>query len=857
MWGDPGIGKTALLEHAIGAAGDFTVLSCRGTRLESGLAFAGIHALLWPVLDGVDTLPEPQRTALRSALGCDETPVDRFLVGGAVLALVCRLAEQRPVLVVADDAQWLDEATAQCLAFVSRRLRTVRAAVLLATYEDPACGTWDQLPAVEVRGLDDDSARLLAAATAPGLDEVSIRRTIRAAAGNPLALAELALTPPVPGEQIAVGPRLRRAFTARIEALATSTRALLLLAAAEDRGDRQVLQQAGVDAVAWDEALRSGLLGVQGDRVRFRHPLIRTVVYENAPASERKAAHRLLARVLSGRNAEDFGTRHLAAATDNADELVAWHLAAAADGADEDVAGLLEKAAGRAQARGGCATAARALGRAAELSPDPADAARRLARGARAAWEAGQVDLAREYLLRAEELAGEAAVGELSEGLRGLIEFAHGDQERAFRYLTGDMRVVSDQDTAVELGTMAVRAGWSAGRTGLQAEALRQLGGRADPLLFEPASGAVVRDDDLRLDSWRVTPPAPLCVAWGVERSVSEALGRQIAELRRTDSVTALAAVLAQTVTLDIAQGDWSRAAASAEEGMRLAEEIGADHLATQCRNCLGWLAAVRGDEQTVASLAERSREVSVPRGVRVLTAAATWNLGMSALFAGRPEEALEHLSRLTEPEHDASHPTFALLAAVDTVEAAVHAGQPDAAEPHANLVRDWAERTGAAWAVSAGHLTRALLTSEPEEEFRLALAVPGASARPFAHARTRLLFGEWLRRARRRTEARAQLGEAAATFQRLGATPLLERATSEQELTEQPRGAAHLLTSQELRVARLAREGLTNREIAAQLLISPRTVGHHLSNVFPKLGVVTRAELSHIDFDGSMRLTR
>ncbi|MFC0105938.1 ATP-binding protein [Kibdelosporangium aridum] len=845
LWGDPGIGKTTLLEYATEAAApEFTVLSCRGTRLESGLAFAGIHELLWPVMDRVASLPQPQGNALRGALGYVAAPADRFLVGAAVLALVCELAEKQPVLIVVDDAQWLDDASAQCLAFVARRSRTVRSAFLLAMYEDPTESAWDWLPAMEIQGLADDDARLLAATAAPDLDEAIIRRAVRVAGGNPLALKELPLT--VPGEQIAVGPRLRHAFNARIEGLGASTRTLLLLAAAEDRGDRKALRQAadalGIGEAAWDEALRSGLLNARDDRVRFRHPLIRAVVYEDAPFSERRAVHRVLAHVLTGKDAEELG---------------AWHLASAADEADEQVAGLLEKSASRAWTRGGCATAARALRRAAELSPAPVDAARRLAHAAKAAWEAGQVDVARELLSRAERLVGEATVGELSDGLRGLIEFAHGDQERAYRYLTRDMRLVSDPDTAVELGAMAVRAGWSAGRATLQAEALRQLGTRAD-LLYE---GPTLTDEALTRfgsGSWQLAPPAPLCVAWGVERLLSEALGRKIVELRRTDAVTALAAVLAQTVTLDIAQGDWTRAAANAVEGLRLAEEIGADHLASQCRNCLGWLAAVRGDEQAVVTTAARSLELSVPRGVRALTAAATWNVGMSALFAGRAKEAMEQLLRLTEADHDAAHPTFALLAAVDTVEAAVHAGQPEAAEPHERLLRDWAERTDAAWAVSAVHLTQALLTTGPEAEdaFRRALAVPGAAARPFVFARTRLLFGEWLRRARRRTDARAQLTEAAATFQRLGATPLLERALTEQELAGH-QSRPHILTSQELRVARLAGAGLTNREIAAQLLISPRTVSHHLSNVFPKLGVVARAELSHIDFEGSLRLTR
>lgn len=887
LWGDPGIGKTALLDHAAEAAAtDFTVLTCRGTRLESGLAFAALHELLWPVTDRLATLPTPQANALRGALGYSVDSADRFLIGAAVLTLVSELAEKNPVLIIADDAQWLDDPSAHCLAFVARRLRTEQVAVLLTAQEDPARTAWERLPAIEIRGLDDGDARILASAAAPDVGDAVIRRTIRMAGGNPLALLELPHAPrgadpsvALPGEHFAVGPRLRHAFNSRIELLAPSTRALLLLAAAEDRGDGRVLHQAGnalgVDSGAWDEAQRCGLLSVQGDRVRFRHSLIQAVVYEGAPFSERSEAHRALAEALIGADAG---------------ELRAWHLAAVAEQADETVASLLERSAERARTRGGCATAARALRRAAELSPVAADAARRLARAAQASWETGEVDVARELLLRAEQLADESMVVELSGGLRGLIEFAHGGQEKAYHYLTRDMRLVSDPAKVLELGSMAVRSAWSAGRPQLQAEALRQVCTllpaaqlpEADLRQFlyrwwseddaetadrqaTPVGSAEDALIQLSSESWRLIPPTPLAVAWGLEHSLADAMRRTVLELRRTDRVTALAVALAQNVPLDIVRGNWTEAAANAAEGLRITEEIGADHPSSQCRNWLGWLAAVRGDEQAVTAAAARTLQLSVPRGVRALSAAAYWNLGMSGLFAGRPEVALKHLSRLTDPGNDAAHPTFAVLAAMDTIEAAVHAGQPEVAEPSTQLLHDWVQRTKAAWAISALHLARALLASgdEAEDSFRLALADPSATARPFSYARTRLLYGEWLRRARRRTDARIQLAEAAEIFRRLDAAPLLERTLNEHELTGQQirrpdpvRATQTILTPQELRVARLAGEGLTNRAIAAQLLISPRTVSHHLANVFPKLGVVARAELSRVDFEDGLRLT-
>ncbi|PAZ17596.1 LuxR family transcriptional regulator, partial [Streptomyces sp. SA15] len=365
--------------------------------------------------------------------------------------------------------------------------------------------------------------------------------------------------------------------------------------------------------------------------------------------------------------------------------------------------------------------------------------------------------------------------------------------------------------------------------------------------------------------SWLLMPPAPLAVAWGIESALQEALRREIDMLRHTDQVTALTQALAQTVAPDIAQGSWTSAEANALEGLQVAEGTGDDHLAEQCRTGLGWLAAARGDEQTVTDVAARTIEVWVPRGVRVFSACAEWNLGMSALFAGRAEEALDRLVRLTEHGHHAANDTVALLAAPDTAEAALQAGQRATAEDQARLLRRWAERTEAAWAISATHLVHALLASgaDTEKQFRLALGVPGAASRPFNYARTRLLYGEWLRRAGRRTDARTQLAEAAETFQRLDAAPLLARTRAELELTGQhlrrdsapARDTAAILTAQELRVARLAAQGLTNREIGAQLLISPRTVGHHLANVFPKLGIVSRADLARIDFEDGLRL--
>ncbi|PZG20460.1 helix-turn-helix transcriptional regulator [Micromonospora craterilacus] len=885
LWGEPGIGKTALLEYAVKAASDATVLRCRGTRMEAGLAFAALHELLWPVLDRLELLAAPQAAALRGALGMSRDPANRFLIGAAVLSLLSGLAQERPVLVVVDDAQWVDEASAHCLGFVARRVATEPVAVLLTGHEDPASGPWEGLPALEVGGLADEDARRLVAAVVPEADAALVDRTVRAAGGNPLALHELPTldretdgeaTLPPSGIPVPVGPRLRRAFCARAEALKPSTRALLLLAAAEGRGDRHVVHRAGagwgVDASTWDEALRSGLLHASGTRLEFRHPLIPAALYDGSPFPERQAAHRALA----------------AALPPDATMERAWHLAAAADGPDEDVATLLEDAAEECLRRSAGPTAARTLCRAAELSPEPADAARRLAAAARAAWHAGHAEAARQLLEDAERLGGVLPVVRLSGGLRGILEFAYGMPERAHHYLACDMAVVPETRRAVELGTVSVRAAWSAGRSDLQQEALQRvravdtdgdsavsglmpvlrnwwscydLTGEVTPTTSDLGSDTVGR---LGTVAWELLPPVPLVQAWGIDGGLLDVLRVQAAQLRRRHELTALALVLAQIAVLDTAAGRWGAAEMAAAEGLRLAEEVGADHLATQSRGCLGMLAAARGEHRTVDEHTNRILQLSVPRGVRALGASAYWIRGRAALFDGRPQEALTDLVCLAEPGHEAAHPTFALLAAVDTVEAAAQVGSSDVVGVQVAMVEQWAQRTGAAWARTAGHRLRALAQggSAAEASFRAALDVAGAGSHPFEYARTRLLYGEWLRRARRRADARSQLAAAAETFDRLGAEPLRVRALREQALTDRraasvagPPTAAGL-TAQELRVAQLAADRLTNREIAAQLLISPRTVGHHLANVYPKLGITSRAELARIDFDGDLRLS-
>ncbi|MFE1049022.1 AAA family ATPase [Streptomyces olivaceus] len=869
VWGEPGIGKSALLRHVHGRAAGFVRLSHSATRPESDLAFAGLHGLLRPLADRVELLATAQAAAVRAALGLSGEPTDRLVVGAAVLSLLCGLAERQPVLVVVDNGQWLDEATALCLGFVARRVGAHPVVVVLADHSDPAARPWEGVADVRVDALSDESARQLLAAVAPLTDRARTRNMVREAGGNPLALHELATLggdlddaehrrkrgrPPV-------GPRLQRAFRDGIEALSPPAQLLTVLAAAEEHGDRLTVQRAGCasgagDAV-WEEVTNAGLLHVAGDRVGFRHPVVSRAVYEGCGAATRRRAHRALAATMP----------------DEAEER-AWHLAALAPGRDEDFARLLERTAVRSRLRGATNTAARAWWRAAELSAAPIDASQRLAEAARASWDAGWAATAERLLDEAERLAPGAHVARRSRGLRGIMEFARGMPEMAHHFLITDMKRVPEPGTALELGMLAMRAAWSAGRGDLRDRALellleRDVEGRtglpgtlawwSDDV---PADAAPADTPDLGAAAARarttilpLLPPTPLALAWGIDKPMADALRRRLPHLRRRSERARLAAALARAAMLDNAAGRWPQSESSAAEGLRLAQDLGADHIASHCRTSLGWLAAARGDECAVAETTARTLETSLPQGVRALSAAAYWNRGMAALFHERPEEALDSLVRLTEPGHGAEHPTFALLAALDTAEAAVRVGRSDLADERVRVLEAWARRTGAPWARCAAHVTRALLGGPcAEGAFRAALDVPGARSHPLLYARAQLSYGEWLRRGRRRTDARVQIGGAIEAFDRLGAEPLRQRAQREQDLTGAPghrrssdTGAMNRLTAQEQRVAQLAAEQLTNREIGVQLRISHRTVGHHLGNVFAKLGINTRTELSDL----------
>ncbi|GII52691.1 transcriptional regulator [Planotetraspora thailandica] len=860
--GDPGIGKTALLRYIEGRAEGLTILSSRGTRSESAMAFAALHELLWPVLDRVDALPAPQAAALRAAFGLGEGRTDSLLLGAATLTLLSELARPRPVLILVDDAQWIDPESASCLAFVARRLRTESIA-LVATDHGPAEGRWSGVAEIHVEPLDESAAHAYLRAEHAELTDSAVRAVLRSAHGNPLALHEfsgmggacLAV-----GDTLPPGPMLRQAFLATVASLPTAARTLLLLVAAEDRGDLGTVSAAAtvleIGPETWDQAVVDRFLDLSGTRVSLRHPLIRSVIYEAAPVLERQAVHRALAAVLAG--GDDMDRR-------------AWHLAEATLEPDAEVADLLHRSAQRVLARGGCATASRVLRRSAELTPDRELSGRRYAEAARAAWQSGEPEPARELLTRARSLAAEAVVATLSRGLRGLLEFVHGEQARAHGLLLADAVIVEDPRLAVQLTCLALRAAWNIDSPEHWARALGVLDGlpatgdeQVDLLVkgvrhwwFEgalpggQAMPEITQGDDLDLITWLLLP-APIAIAWGLEEQARVCYQGAADRSKETGTLSARAFLLAQLGTVELMSGRWAEGRLNVSEGLRLGEDMGAESVIAQAMTVVGWLRSTTEGETAAEELIRDARRSRSSRSSRALTGSSYWYQGVAALGAGRAADASELLDRLITPGGEGEHSTFAVLAAADAVEAAVRAGRHDATTEWMRLIEEWADRSGADWARGAAFRCRGLTTEgdEAEDFYTLALAGYAAADRPFDHARTELLYGEWLRRARRRAQARGHLRAARETFAQLGAHEWQARAEAELALAgetgtraEQASGPTPL-TPQETRIARLAAQGLTNREIAASLFISPRTVGHHLSSVFLKLGITSRAEL-------------
>ncbi|WP_207936424.1 helix-turn-helix transcriptional regulator [Actinomadura sp. KC216] len=861
--GEAGIGKTSLIDRIAADAEDMLLVRGAGVESETELPFSGLHLMLYPYADRFDALPGQQAAALRSAFGLASGQVsDRFLIGAATLTLLSELAADRPVLCLVDDAQWLDPASLDALLFAARRLGADPIAMIF-TVRDAAVPFPDHgLDVVRLEGLDRATAQDLVDAHAPGLTVPVRERLLDEAGGNPLALIELASAlqsqearhaGPLPvGGQVA--GRVQEAFRHQLAQMPEATRLLLLVVAADGTADLGVVLRAaetlGLSAADLGPAEEARLVVLDGTEVRFRHPLIRAVTYQNAAHHQRIAAHGALARTLDG--------------DEHADRR-AWHLAAAATGPDESVAAELERAARRAGDRGGTAAVAAAYERAARLSTDAEGKARRLVHAARAAYDAGRPDSATRLAEEAAHLTGDDAVIAEATFVRAQVAYERtspaADAELA---LEGAALIVDgDPEQAVSMLTEAVWCARDAGAhdlVGNAVELLRKVrvpAGSAKALVVggliaygrPPAEGVpsmrafveAARAGDVDGLVERVIA-GYLGLITADDRAATALLDDLAAETRAQGALGWLPYVLEPLAIGRLLLGDLHGAESAAAEGLSLAADLGMDMQVTALQ-CV----TVR-----MESDAERSRSLApdVLRRAELMptnAALASWGLGLHDLADGHAESALEHLDAVCSgpARHDVM-----IRAVPDHAEAAVRAGRPDLARTHLPAFEAWAAATSFTALVSR---CRALLAGDDaEEHYRTALSLHGDRA--YDAARTRLLYGEWLRRRRRRTEARAELTSALDAFDRLGAERWAERARAELEaLGDRPAARAgdadplKRLTPQELQVVRLAATGLSNREIAAQLYLSPRTVGHHLYKAYPKIGVTRRMELARL----------
>jgi DNA-binding CsgD family transcriptional regulator len=876
--GQPGIGKSALLGYAVAAAADFRLLRAAGVEAESGLAYATLHQLLHPVLDVMTRLPVAQADTLRAALGLQQAEVpDRFLVAVAVLALMSEAAGEQPVLCVLDDAQLADRASVAALAFAARRLQSDPVAVLVAG-RDLEGWDFDTAGMRELRlsGLGPGPAAAVLAERCGADLAPSVRDfLVRSTGGNPLALLEaagalsgrqLAGRDPLP-DPLPLAGGLERLFVDRIRRRPGQDQLLLLLAAAEGTGDLGVVGRAaslfGLDPHGLEAPELGDLLVIEGPAVSFRHPLVRSAAYHAASPATRRAAHLALAEALR--------------ATDAESDRRAWHRAQGAAEPQEEIAAELEQSAAHALRRSGYAAAAAALERAAELSPSHEQHVRRLMGAAEAFWRAGDAERARSALDALARAQPESAMVELdARALRGSIELHTGVPADALAILLPAGREAAGADThrAIRILLTAREAAYHAMRTDAVAEIGRLVrdlpeDGEPDDVVIIRLLGSISRvmggnggmaghhsGPDLSAAHAIADPELQMWaggIAWGLgDYTRGRRLrARAVERFRVLGAAGALGSALDALVTDEILRGHYGAAEAYAEEGRRLAGEAGRPNTACLHLASLAQLAALGGRDQPTRKLAAEVLTEAAARGLAKAADTAHTALGSLALAAGRTEEALAEFAQLRGSGVQPGRYGVALHAIPDQVEAAVRAGRPSEYRESAAAYQAWAHGVGSPELLALAARSRALFAArdDAESEFTEALRLHELSDRPLDQARTQLLYGELLRRERRRTDARVQLRAALAGFERLGAVQWARRAATELRATgesarRRDRSTIDQLTPQELQVARLIGQGTSNRDAAARLFLSPRTVDYHLRKIFQKLGISSRTEL-------------
>ena len=839
-----------------GAQPAFLILRGTAVESESVVPFAGLNLLLGPVVNRVDALPPNQATALRAALGlAPPDGGDHHLVGLAVLTLLADLAEDRPVLCLVDDAHWLDQGSAHALVFAARRLQAEGIAMIFAARDlhappFPAPG----LPELRLTGLAPEHAAALLEEHAADLPSYVRDRIAQEARGNPLALLELPAAqreghlPAAHAYRVAALPthsRIQQTFADRIGTLPERTRTLLLVAAADDTGDPGVVFAAadllGASVDDLEAAEQRQLLRSDDGRLTFRHPLIRAAAYQSAPLKHRLAVHKALAEVLDDAHRS------------------AWHLAAATTAPDEDVARALARTAEEARNRGGYLAVASAYHRAAELTPDPVERGLRLAAAAGAAGAAGQFDRAVVLADQAWDLVGNPVDGARVARVQARLASEQGRPAQAAAQLARavDCAEHVDRDLAGELLFNAANNAWA----GRDFDTLKEIAARARDLPGAEDTRAVataalgLEGEDVPggmaalrglLGSRYVGGPGNAVTAWwhlilGDDRAAHTWAFELERQSRAQGALGVLPRALAYLARGRLHLGQHRDARATAEEGLRIARDIGQEFSVGFLSSVLAELAAVEGDEARCEELVA-TLTGGAPQSVRAACALALLDLGL-----GRHEAVLDRLADVAA----GAHRLYSITSLPDLVEASARLGRPD--ENAAIWYDEWASSTGQPWARAVAARCRALLTDD-ERSYAEAVDLHRVSdGRPFERARTELLYGEWLRRVRRKADARTHLRSALDLFERLGATPWAARARTELRATGESRAVPgpdplSALTPQELQVVRLAAEGLSNRDIGAQLFLSPRTVGYHLYKAYPKLGVASRVELGKLD---------
>ncbi|MDQ6712447.1 MAG: AAA family ATPase [Candidatus Dormibacteraeota bacterium] len=885
--GEPGIGKSALLREALTPAEGMTILSVTGIEAESELPFSGLSELLFPVLDLLPEIPGPQADALAGALALGPalaTP-DPFAVSAATLSLMAVAAERRPVLAIVDDAHWLDAASRDALLFAVRRLHADRIAVLFGVREGEEVEFRPPgIPELAVEGISAEASRELIARSAGKLVPNPVADGVhRATHGNPLAILEslevlsagqLAGTEPLE-EPLPMGPGVQRSFERRIARLPEETRKALLLVAASQSGSIDEIRRGchgfGTRLGALEPAEVAGLTRNDGLRIQFGHPLMRAAVYHGATAPDRRSAHAALASVLT--DPKSLVPR-------------AWHLAAAAQGEDEDVAAILERAAVEARRRSGLAAASRAFERAARLTPDPERRAARLHEAGTDAYVGGESQRGIALLDEALALARGIALRADLQHSRARAEMWTGSPARARHILLSAVDQIEAVDAAkaalmlVDAATTAFQQGDAEGdfegtaRVALAvAERAYRVGLRAGGQPAAAAAGAygkalaVYRRPDeayrllvqsldaideresLQLAVQLINSAAAFLYFEEFDR-MRAPLERLIAAARAASAPGALPYALGHLSELDFRTGRWAQAYADASEAVALATELDHRFSLIYALACLAWIEAGRGLEADCRAHLTRMLSVS-PHAKTIVGGYSARIAGLLNLGYGRNEEAIKHLEPLSNVLRSAEVAApFLFQEMPDLIEAYVHSGHRAEAETALATFQDQVKRSPGTWVFAAAERCRGLLEEDFEPYFIAALELHDRTTMPFERARTELCYGERLRRAKQRSEARTHLHSALEVFETIGADPWADRARNELRATgetvRRQRPAMDDLTLQELQVALKVAEGATNREAAAALFISPKTVEAHLSRIYSKLGLRSRTELAH-----------